>query len=107
MTTIHSYTNDQRMLDQMHSDMRRARGGAQNMIPTTTGAARAVGLVLPELAGKLDGSSMRIPTINVSAVDLSLVAERATSVDEINEIVEALDDGIQTPDSEYGTAFSI
>ncbi|TXC69229.1 type I glyceraldehyde-3-phosphate dehydrogenase [Sphingorhabdus soli] len=89
MTTIHSYTNDQRMLDQMHSDMRRARGGAQNMIPTTTGAARAVGLVLPELNGKLDGSSVRVPTPNVSLVDLVFVPGRETSVDELNTALKA------------------
>ncbi|MXP25394.1 type I glyceraldehyde-3-phosphate dehydrogenase [Altererythrobacter indicus] len=89
MTTIHSYTNDQRMLDQMHSDMRRARGGAQNIIPTTTGAARAVGLVLPELNGKLDGSSVRVPTPNVSLVDLVFVPSRDTSVEEINAALKA------------------
>ena len=84
MTTIHSYTNDQRMLDQMHSDMRRARGGAQNIIPTTTGAARAVGLVLPELNGKLDGSSVRVPTPNVSLIDLVFTPSRDTGVEELN-----------------------
>ncbi len=89
MTTIHSYTNDQRMLDQMHSDMRRARGGAQNMIPTTTGAARAVGLVLPELNGKLDGSSVRVPTPNVSLVDLVFTPGRDTTVEEINAALKA------------------
>jgi glyceraldehyde 3-phosphate dehydrogenase len=89
MTTIHSYTNDQRMLDQIHSDLRRARGGAQNMIPTTTGAARAVGLVLPELKGKLDGSSVRVPTPNVSMVDLVFVPGRDTSVEEINAALKA------------------
>ena len=93
MTTIHSYTNDQRMLDQMHSDMRRARGGAQNMIPTTTGAARAVGLVLPELAGKLDGSSVRVPTPNVSLVDLVFTPGRDTSVEELNAALKAAADG--------------
>jgi len=89
MTTIHSYTNDQRMLDQMHSDMRRARGGAQNMIPTTTGAARAVGLVLPELNGKLDGSSVRVPTPNVSLIDLVFTPGRDTSAEELNEALKA------------------
>src|SRR5690606_12100692 len=84
MTTIHSYTNDQRMLDQMHSDMRRARAGAANMIPTTTGAARAVGLVLPELKGKLDGSSVRVPTPNVSLVDLTFTPSRDTTAEELN-----------------------
>lgn len=93
MTTIHSYTNDQRMLDQMHSDMRRARGGAQNMIPTTTGAARAVGLVLPELKGKLDGSSVRVPTPNVSLVDLTFVPGRDTTVEELNNALKAAADG--------------
>ncbi|QIG53091.1 type I glyceraldehyde-3-phosphate dehydrogenase [Altererythrobacter sp. BO-6] len=93
MTTIHSYTNDQRMLDQIHKDLRRARGGAQNMIPTTTGAARAVGLVLPELKGKLDGSSVRVPTPNVSMVDLVFTPKRDTSVDEINAALKAAAEG--------------
>ena len=93
MTTIHSYTNDQRMLDQMHSDMRRARGGAQNMIPTTTGAARAVGLVLPELNGKLDGSSVRVPTPNVSLIDLVFTPGRDTSKEELNEALKAAANG--------------
>ncbi|MEL7686049.1 type I glyceraldehyde-3-phosphate dehydrogenase [Citromicrobium bathyomarinum] len=93
MTTIHSYTNDQRMLDQMHGDMRRARGGAQNMIPTTTGAARAVGLVLPELNGKLDGSSVRVPTPNVSLIDLVFTPGRDTSAEELNEALKAAANG--------------
>jgi len=93
MTTIHSYTNDQRMLDQMHSDMRRARGGAQNMIPTTTGAARAVGLVLPELKGKLDGSSVRVPTPNVSLIDLVFTPGRDTTKDELNAALKAAAEG--------------
>ncbi|MEP2235379.1 MAG: type I glyceraldehyde-3-phosphate dehydrogenase [Alteripontixanthobacter sp.] len=93
MTTIHSYTNDQRMLDQMHSDMRRARGGAQNMIPTTTGAARAVGLVLPELNGKLDGSSVRVPTPNVSLIDLVFTPGRDTSAEELNAALKAAAEG--------------
>ena len=93
MTTIHSYTNDQRMLDQMHSDMRRARGGAANMIPTTTGAARAVGLVLPELNGKLDGSSIRVPTPNVSLIDLVFTPGRDTTAEELNEALKAAADG--------------
>jgi glyceraldehyde 3-phosphate dehydrogenase len=93
MTTVHSYTNDQRMLDQMHSDMRRARGGAQNMIPTTTGAARAVGLVLPELNGKLDGSSIRVPTPNVSLVDLTFNPGRDTSAEELNAALKAAAEG--------------
>ncbi len=93
MTTIHSYTNDQRMLDQIHSDPRRARGGAQNMIPTTTGAARAVGLVLPELKGKLDGSSVRVPTPNVSMVDLVFTPGRDTSAEELNAALKAAAEG--------------
>ena len=93
MTTIHSYTNDQRMLDQIHSDLRRARGGAQNMIPTTTGAARAVGLVLPELKGKLDGSSVRVPTPNVSLIDLVFTPGRDTSKDELNAALKAAAEG--------------
>ena len=93
MTTIHSYTNDQRMLDQIHSDLRRARAGAANMIPTTTGAARAVGLVLPELKGKLDGSSVRVPTPNVSLVDLCFVPKRDTTKEEINAALKAASEG--------------
>ena len=93
MTTIHSYTNDQRILDQMHKDMRRARAGAANMIPTTTGAARAVGLVLPELKGKLDGSSVRVPTPNVSMVDLVFTPGRDTSVEELNAALKAAAEG--------------
>jgi glyceraldehyde 3-phosphate dehydrogenase len=84
MTTIHSYTNDQKILDQIHKDMRRARAAAMSMIPTTTGAARAVGEVLPELKGKLDGSAVRVPTPNVSLVDLTFVPKRETSVEEVN-----------------------
>ena len=94
MTTIHSYTNDQKMLDQIHKDLRRARGGAQNMIPTTTGAARAVGLVLPELKGKLDGSSVRVPTPNVSLVDLVFTPSRETTKDEINAALKAASEGV-------------
>ncbi len=93
MTTIHAYTNDQVLTDTYHKDLRRARSGTMSQIPTSTGAARAVGLVLPELNGKLDGFSMRVPTINVSAVDLTFVAERATSIDEINEIMRAASEG--------------
>ena len=93
MTTIHSYTNDQRMLDQMHSDMRRARAGATNMIPTTTGAARAVGLVLPELNGKLDGSSVRVPTPNVSLVDLVFVPGKDITKDAINQALKTASEG--------------
>ncbi len=89
MTTIHSYTNDQNTLDQLHKDMRRARAAALSMIPTTTGAARAVGEVLPELKGKLDGSSVRVPTPNVSVVDLKFIAKRATTKDEVNGLLKA------------------
>jgi glyceraldehyde 3-phosphate dehydrogenase len=85
MTTIHSYTNDQVILDFPHKDLRRARAAALSMIPTTTGAAQAVGLVLPELKGKFDGISVRVPTPNVSLVDLSFESEKPTSVDEINQ----------------------
>jgi glyceraldehyde 3-phosphate dehydrogenase len=88
MNTVHAYTNDQSLLDVSHSDMRRARSATQSIIPTKTGAAAAVGLVLPELNGKLDGFSVRVPTINVSLVDLSFEAKRETSVEEINAIVK-------------------
>ena len=88
MTTIHSYTGDQPTLDTMHSDMYRARAAACNMIPTSTGAAKAVGLVLPELNGKLDGVSMRVPTQNVSVVDFKFNAVKSTSVDEINNLIK-------------------
>jgi glyceraldehyde 3-phosphate dehydrogenase len=89
MTTIHSYTGDQPTLDTLHKDLYRARAAALSMIPTTTGAAKAVGLVLPELKGKLDGSAIRVPTPNVSVVDFKFVAKRATSVAEINEAIKA------------------
>ena len=88
MTTIHAYTNDQVLTDVFHPDLRRARSATQSMIPTKTGAAAAVGLVLPELAGKLDGFAMRVPTINVSVVDLTFEAKRNTTIDEVNEILE-------------------
>jgi len=84
MTTVHSYTNDQPSQDQLHKDLYRARAAAVSMIPTSTGAAKAVGLVLPELKGKLDGVSIRVPTPNVSVVDLKVVAKRATTIEEIN-----------------------
>ncbi|ESQ86150.1 glyceraldehyde-3-phosphate dehydrogenase [Asticcacaulis sp. AC466] len=93
MTTIHSYTNDQPSLDQMHKDLYRARAAALSMIPTSTGAAKAVGLVLPELKGKLDGSSIRVPTPNVSAVDLVFNAGREVTKDEINAAIVAAADG--------------
>ncbi len=85
MTTIHSYTGDQRLVDTLHRDMRRARAAAHSMIPTTTGAAKALGLVLPELAGKLDGTSIRVPTLNVSLIDLTLDTKRPTTIEEVNQ----------------------
>ena len=88
MTTIHSYTNDQVLIDVYHKDLRRARSATMSMIPTKTGAAAAVGLVLPELDGKLDGFAVRVPTINVSLVDLVFVSKKATSKEEINEIMK-------------------
>jgi glyceraldehyde 3-phosphate dehydrogenase len=89
MTTIHAYTNDQKILDQIHPDMRRARAAAMSMIPTTTGAARAVGEVMPELKGKLDGSAIRVPTPNVSIVDLTFTPGRETSLEEVNGALRA------------------
>jgi glyceraldehyde 3-phosphate dehydrogenase len=89
MTTVHAYTNDQKILDQIHSDKRRARAAGMSMIPTTTGAARAVGEVLPELKGKLDGSAIRVPTPNVSLVDLTFTPKRDTSLDEVNGALRA------------------
>jgi len=88
MTTVHAYTNDQVLTDVMHEDLRRARSATQSMIPTKTGAAAAVGLVLPELNGKLDGYAIRVPTINVSIVDLSFIAARDTTVEEVNAIMK-------------------
>jgi glyceraldehyde 3-phosphate dehydrogenase len=93
MTTIHSYTGDQPTLDTLHKDLYRGRAAAVSQIPTTTGAAKAVGLVLPELKGKLDGSSIRVPTPNVSMIDFKFVAKRATSVDEVNAAIMAAADG--------------
>ena len=93
MTTIHSYTGDQPTLDTMHKDLYRGRAAAMSMIPTSTGAAKAVGLVLPELNGKLDGFAMRVPTPNVSVVDLKFIAKKATSVAEINAAIKAAADG--------------
>lgn len=89
MTTIHAYTNDQQLTDVYHPDLRRARSATQSMIPTKTGAAAAVGLVLPEMAGKLDGLAIRVPTLNVSLVDLSFVASRETTVDEVNALLQS------------------
>jgi glyceraldehyde 3-phosphate dehydrogenase len=94
MTTIHAYTNDQVLTDVYHEDLRRARSATMSMIPTKTGAAAAVGLVLPELNGRLDGYAMRVPTINVSIVDLSFIAARDTSVDEINAIMKEASEGV-------------
>jgi glyceraldehyde 3-phosphate dehydrogenase len=93
MTTIHAYTNDQVLTDVYHEDLRRARSATQSMIPTKTGAAAAVGLVLPELNGKLDGFAVRVPTINVSVVDLTFTAGRATTVEEVNGILKAASEG--------------
>jgi len=93
MTTIHSYTNDQVLTDVFHKDIRRARSATMSMIPTKTGAAAAVGLVLPELKGKLDGFAIRVPTINVSLVDLTFKPKRATTIDEINSLLKAAADG--------------
>ena len=93
MTTIHSYTNDQKILDQIHKDPRRARAAALNMIPTSTGAAVAVGEVLPELKGKLDGSSIRVPTPNVSVVDLTFQPKRDATVEEVNAVLKAAAEG--------------
>lgn len=93
MTTVHAYTNDQVLTDASHSDLRRARSATQSMIPTKTGAAAAVGLVLPELAGKLDGFAIRVPTVNVSVVDFTFTAKRETSVDEVNKLVRTAAEG--------------
>jgi glyceraldehyde 3-phosphate dehydrogenase len=93
MTTIHAYTNDQVLTDVYHEDLRRARSATMSMIPTKTGAAAAVGLVLPDLNGKLDGFAMRVPTINVSVVDLTFVAKKATTIDEINAMMKAASEG--------------
>jgi glyceraldehyde 3-phosphate dehydrogenase len=93
MTTIHAYTGDQRIVDTLHKDLRRARGAALSMIPTSTGAAKAVGLVLPHLKGKLDGSAIRVPTPNVSVVDLVFIAKKSTSVEEVNAAVKEAAEG--------------
>lgn len=93
MTTIHAYTNDQVLVDSYHSDLHRARSATQSMIPTKTGAAAAIGLVLPELDGKLDGYAMRVPTVNVSVVDLTFQAQRETTVDEVNQILKNAAEG--------------
>ncbi|BBB60093.1 glyceraldehyde-3-phosphate dehydrogenase [Undibacterium sp. KW1] len=104
MTTIHAYTNDQVLTDVMHEDLRRARSATMSMIPTKTGAAAAVGLVLPELNGKLDGYAMRVPTINVSVVDLTFVAARDTTVAEINQVLKDASEGALKGILDYNTA---
>jgi glyceraldehyde 3-phosphate dehydrogenase len=104
MTTIHAYTNDQVLTDVYHSDLRRARSATMSQIPTKTGAAAAVGLVLPELNGKLDGFSMRVPTINVSVVDLTFTASRATTVEEVNAAVKAATEGAMQGVMAYNVA---
>jgi glyceraldehyde 3-phosphate dehydrogenase len=104
MTTIHAYTNDQVLTDVMHEDLRRARSATQSMIPAKTGAAAAVGLVLPELNGKLDGFAIRVPTINVSMVDLSFIAARDTSIEEINKILKDASEGALKGILDYNTA---
>ena len=104
MTTVHAYTNDQVLTDIMHEDLRRARSATMSMIPTKTGAAAAVGLVLPELNGKLDGYAIRVPTINVSIVDLSFIAARDTTVDEVNAIMKEAADGPLNGILTYNTA---
>jgi len=103
MTTIHSYTNDQVLTDVYHEDLRRARSATMSMIPTKTGAAAAVGLVLPELNGKLDGFAVRVPTINVTLVDLVFTAARATTADEVNAAIKAAADGVLKGVLEYST----
>jgi glyceraldehyde 3-phosphate dehydrogenase len=103
MTTVHAYTNDQKILDQIHPDLRRARAAAMNIIPTTTGAARAVGEVLPELKGKLDGSAVRVPVPDGSLVDLTFQPGRDTSVEEINALLKAAADGPMKGVLEYST----
>jgi glyceraldehyde 3-phosphate dehydrogenase len=101
---VHSYTNDQVLTDVMHEDLRRARSATHSMIPTKTGAAAAVGLVLPELNGKLDGFAIRVPTINVSLVDLSFIAKRDTTVEEVNGLLKAASEGPLKGILTYNTA---
>ncbi|BBN82104.1 glyceraldehyde-3-phosphate dehydrogenase [Pseudoalteromonas sp. A25] len=101
MTTIHAYTNDQNLCDVYHKDLYRARSATQSMIPTKTGAAKAVGLVLPELAGKLDGMAVRVPTVNVSLVDLTFIAKRETTTEEVNQVVKAASEGAMAGILEY------
>jgi glyceraldehyde 3-phosphate dehydrogenase len=104
MTTVHAYTNDQVLTDVYHEDLRRARAATMSMIPTKTGAAAAVGLVLPELNGKLDGFAVRVPTINVSLVDLTFTAARPTTVEEVNAVMKAAAEGEMKGVLEYTTA---
>src|SRR5258708_11290672 len=104
MTTIHSYTNDQHLLDLPHKDLRRARAAALSMIPTTTGAAVAVGEVLPELKGRLDGISIRVPTPNVSVVDLAALVDKKTTADEVNAALKEAADGPMKGILQYSTA---
>jgi glyceraldehyde 3-phosphate dehydrogenase len=104
MTTIHSFTGDQRTVDTLHSDPRRARAASVSMIPTSTGAAKAVGLVLPELLGKLDGTSIRVPTPNVSVIDLTFTAGRNTTVEEVNAAMKEASEGRLKGVLEYVTA---
>ena len=104
MTTVHAYTNDQVLSDVYHEDLRRARSATMSMIPTKTGAASALGLVLPELVGKLDGYAIRVPTINVSIVDLSFIAARSTSADEVNRIMQEASEGALKGILDYNTA---
>ena len=104
MTTIHSYTNDQRLLDLTHKDLRRARAAALSMIPSSTGAAKTVGVVFPELKGRIDGMSIRVPTPNVSIVDLSCQVEKETSVEEVNQVFKAAAEGPLKGILQYNTA---
>ncbi|QLH39486.1 MAG: type I glyceraldehyde-3-phosphate dehydrogenase [Defluviicoccus sp.] len=104
MTTIHSYTGDQRIVDTLHKDLRRARGAALSMIPTSTGAAKAVGLVLPHLKGKLDGSAIRVPTPNVSVVDLVFISKKSTTADEVNAAIKEASEGELKGIMAYNTA---
>jgi glyceraldehyde 3-phosphate dehydrogenase len=104
MTTIHAYTGDQRIVDTLHKDLRRARGAALSMIPTSTGAAKAVGLVLPHLKGKLDGSAIRVPTPNVSVVDLVFICKKSTSTEEVNAVIKEAAEGELKGILAYNTA---
>ena len=104
MTTIHAYTGDQRIVDTLHKDLRRARAAALSMIPTSTGAAKAVGLVLPHLKGKLDGSAIRVPTPNVSVVDLVFIAKKSTTAEEVNAVIKEAAEGELKGIMAYNTA---